>query len=63
MSQNEHPGTAINGSAAGTAINTSTVLYTRLELSYYPAFFCKNLDLWLMSPLLSNVVLCFSTVV
>ena len=35
----------------------------RTELGYYPAFFCKSLDLWLMSPLLSNIVLCFSTVV
>ena len=45
-------GTTINGSTSGNAIKTSTC--TRLELSYYLVFFCKSLDLWLMSPVVST---------
>ena len=41
-----------------TAINTSTS-----GARLYPVFFCKSLDLWLLSPFSSNIVLCFSIVV
>ena len=57
LSMAAHPGLSM---AAHPGLQLPQV---HTELGYYPTFFCKSLDLWLMSPLLSNIVLCVSTVV
>ena len=57
VSREEHPELSMS---AHTRLQLPQV---GTELGYYPAVSCKSLDLWLMSPLLSNIVLCFSTVV
>ena len=57
VSWEEHPGLSM---AAHPGLQLPQV---GTELGYYPMFFCNSLDLWLMSHLLSNIILCLSTVV